>query len=386
MKYSYKLRLNKHRVRRDGTAALFFQVIIDRRKTTLALDLYWPATHFDDDKSEILPRSKGDKLHEDYCRQIERRAGEINEVFIWARLAKVELTIELFTRELACSASRDDFIAFWSREADERFEKGLISKPTHTCHKSSLQTLKDYCGQLPFNTLNKKLLTEYKAWLYRHPDINSGNTVWKKLRDMRTYCNAAIGAGYFFDYPFKGFAMPATESRLEFLGEQEFLALRDHFYSDELKPAHLVTLRAFLFACYTGLRISDLKRVSWKEVRGKVLTFKPLKRTRDIVPLISVPLHPSAMKLIPEQRGVLIPTIAEQNMNELIKEVAAKLGLSQAVSFHWARHTFATRFLRHGGRLEVLQQLLGHKKIETTMIYVHIDDDRKREEINLLPE
>ncbi|GAB4030029.1 tyrosine-type recombinase/integrase [Spirosoma gilvum] len=73
-------------------------------------------------------------------------------------------------------------------------------------------------------------------------------------------------------------------------------------------------------------------------------------------------------------------------MNRTIKVIAAKLDLNTKVCFHWARHTFATRFLRHGGRLEVLQQLLGHKHIETTMIYVHVDKERKREEINLMPE
>jgi len=126
--------------------------------------------------------------------------------------------------------------------------------------------------------------------------------------------------------------------------------------------------------------------VTWKEVRNDVLTFKPKKRLRDTTDTVSVILHPMAVKLIPERKGVLIPTVAEQSMNRTIKKIAEKLEMNANVSFHWARHTFATRFLRHGGRLEVLQQLLGHKKIETTMIYVHVDEDRKRKETNLIPE
>jgi len=71
-------------------------------------------------------------------------------------------------------------------------------------------------------------------------------------------------------------------------------------------------------------------------------------------------------------------------MRAELAEVAQKLGLSQSCSPHQARHTFATRFLAKGGRIEVLQQLLGHQDINTTMKYIHIDKDRKTKEINLL--
>lgn len=70
-------------------------------------------------------------------------------------------------------------------------------------------------------------------------------------------------------------------------------------------------------------------------------------------------------------------------------ELAAKVGKAskQAIS-NWengnAEPSFATRFLRHGGRIEVLQKLLGHADITTTMIYVHVDTERMRTEINLL--
>jgi len=383
MKYSHKLRINKQRTRRDGSASLFFQIIIDGAKTTVPLDLQWPAEKFDFDQSIILPRERRDTLHEDYCRQIERKAGEISEVFIWARLARVELNIESFTRELANRHSRHDFLAFWEREADERYSKGKIKKPTYTSNKSSLETLRQHRPQVPFNLLNKAFLDDYKAWLYRTG--LGGNTVWKKLKEMRTYCNAAISAGYAFEYPFKGFKMPQTTSRLDYLDEADFLALHSYYHSDDLEEGHAITLRAFLFSCYTGLRISDLMAVSWKDVRKDALVFRPIKRPREMLDMVTIPLHCEAKKLIPGKKGVLIPTVVEQSMNRTIKTIAGRLGLNPNVTFHWARHTFATRFLRHGGAIEVLQQLLGHKKIETTMIYVHVDEQRKRDQINRMP-
>lgn len=384
MKYSYKLKLNKQRIRLDDTAALYFQVIINSKRTMIPLHLYWSHVHFDEEKSEILPRQRNDALHEDYSRMIARKSNEINEVFIWARLANVELTIETFLRELANQASRFDFCAFWDTCMNDRKARGIISENTYRSNKSSLGTLKEYRAELPFTELTKKFLEDYKAWMFRQ-DL-TGNTVWKKLKEMRTYTLLASEAGYFFEYPFKGFKLPTLVGRVEHLNEEEFLTLKKHFYSANCPDTHKVTLRAFLFACYTGLRISDLMAVSWKEVRKDVLIFRPKKRPRDMIDTVSVPLHPQALKLIPNKKGVLIPTHTEQSMNRMIKTIAGKLELNPNITFHWARHTFATRFLRHGGRIEVLQQLLGHKKIETTMIYVHVDDERKRREIGLIPE
>lgn len=383
MKYSFKLRVEKRRVRPDGTVALFYQVLINRKKTTVPLNLYWPLSHFDEQQG-IKPRQRGDKLHEDYTRTIERKGNDINEVFIWARLANVELTIEIFLRELANQKSRYNFCAYWKRVMEERLAKGIITQSTRDSHNASLATLMEFKNEVMFNELNIRFLEDYRAWMFRQEGL-VGNTIWKKLKEMRTYTNLAIQDGYHFDYPFKGFKMPAFTSRIDYLSEEEFLTLMKYYDSEELEDGHIITLRAFLFACYTGLRISDLMTVSWKEIRKDVMTFRPQKRPKDMADTVSIPLHPDARDMIPSQKGVLIPTVSEQSMNRTIKTIARKLELNPNITFHWARHTFATRFLRHGGRIEVLQQILGHKKIETTMIYVHVDESRKRDEICMLP-
>ncbi len=385
MKYSYKLRINKQRIRKNGTAALHYQVIVNSEKTTVPLDIHWPAGLFDADAERITPRERVDQLHEDYCRIIERKGSEINEVFIWARLAKVELTVLSFHQELANKASRQDFVSYWHREMEDRFQKGKIRRATYVSNKGSLETLKSYRAKLPFNEFTQEFLDDYKAWLLRHDDIKSVNTVWKKLKELRTYCLLAKKAKFLIQYPFEGFQMPTTTSRIDYLNEEEFTALHTHYKSDACADDQRLTLRAFLFACYTGLRISDLQAVTWREMKRNVLTFRPIKRPREMVDHVQIPLHVEALKLIPTKKGELIPTVVEQSMNRTIKTIARELGLDPNISFHWARHTFATRFLRWGGALEVLQQLLGHKKIETTMIYVHVDEARKRKEIDLMP-
>ncbi|MFK8288445.1 tyrosine-type recombinase/integrase [Capnocytophaga canimorsus] len=64
--------------------------------------------------------------------------------------------------------------------------------------------------------------------------------------------------------------------------------------------------------------------------------------------------------------------MSDQKMNDYIREAVNFVGIRKRVSFHTARHTFATNFLRKGGKVEDLQKLLDHSDISTTMIYVHI--------------
>ena len=65
-----------------------------------------------------------------------------------------------------------------------------------------------------------------------------------------------------------------------------------------------------------------------------------------------------------------------------MKDIARICGIKKRVTFHVGRHTFATQFLIIGGKVEVLQKLMGHSKMETTMIYVHIVDTQKEDQIS----
>ena len=61
-----------------------------------------------------------------------------------------------------------------------------------------------------------------------------------------------------------------------------------------------------------------------------------------------------------------------------MKDIAIASGIRKNLTMHVARHTFATEYLRRGGHVHVLKELMGHSKINTTMIYVHVDSDMKR--------
>ncbi|MBC8084527.1 MAG: tyrosine-type recombinase/integrase [Hymenobacter sp.] len=173
-----------------------------------------------------------------------------------------------------------------------------------------------------------------------------------------------------------------------------------------LLPSSLVATRdAFLFCCYTGLRHSDLSELSKANVQtwdgSRILRLTQTK-TRTAV---SIYLTPAAAALLDKYEGTrahLLPAYSNQVMNRYLKRIAQLAGLRQMVevvtiedskvvkrqqpkhelvSMHTARHTFAVLSLMRGLPVAVLQKVLGHAKIQTTMLYAKVVEDFQHQEM-----
>jgi integrase/recombinase XerD len=370
MKYSQRYDLQRHRTKADGTALIYIQVTIEGKRIRVATDLHWSVKHFE---QKILPRHRNDTLHEDYSRQLSRIEGEINEVFIWARLSNIELTPKLFEAELKNKYSRSDFIQFFQRSLNERKIKGGIKPATFKNQMNAYASLTRFVQKLPFNEISIDWLEQYKFWLINKEGLKL-SSVETKLRVLRTYMNLAKTQGIHFKYPFDGFRMPKVGETLRFLSESEFQLILKLYNSKHYPENYETPLKLFLFSCYTGLRISDMKKLRRSNIEGDKLVWSMEKKRIDAAKNMIIPIHPFALELTNEGRGQLLPMISEQKINANLKKISYELKINKEISMHWARHTFATRFLRHGGRIEVLQQLLGHDSIITTMKYVHVDN------------
>ena len=144
---------------------------------------------------------------------------------------------------------------------------------------------------------------------------------------------------------------------------------------------------AFLFACFTGLRISDISRLQWSNIieqKGALyLTFE-MQKTR--LPL-TIKLNQSAISFLPPQKKnekVFDLPRHLGSVNYRIKTWARKAGINKNISFHTSRHTFATLELTLGADLYVVSKLLGHTNIQTTQIYADIIDKKRDEAIDLI--
>lgn len=136
--------------------------------------------------------------------------------------------------------------------------------------------------------------------------------------------------------------------------------------------------RWFLFSCYTGLRYADLKGLRWASVvDGQLILWQNKTSERVVIPLIY-----KAKKLMGAPgNGFVFGIYSNQKCNEYLKVLAAWAGIDQNLTFHIARHTFATVALNNGIALEVVSALLGHQDIKVTRIYAKMLDDTLKKEM-----
>ncbi|MFN2261958.1 MAG: site-specific integrase [Psychroflexus sp.] len=151
-----------------------------------------------------------------------------------------------------------------------------------------------------------------------------------------------------------------------------------------------------MFACYTGLAYSDLKKLSDDEINigidGNKWIYTRRKKTNSAVriPLLEIPLEIiQKYKDHPRIKGtnLLLPVFTNQKMNQYLKEIAKILNFNKKLSSHVARHTFATTVtLANGVPIESVSKLLGHTKLSTTQIYARIIDTKLSDDLRKINE
>ena len=153
-----------------------------------------------------------------------------------------------------------------------------------------------------------------------------------------------------------------------------------------------VIKRAFMFSCFCGLRISDIRKLKWDDIEQVTdadgnthyrlsITMQKTKKT------VTYQLSNEAVKWLPE-RGecelVFDHLTKKSKLSMVVKDWAKAAGVNKYVTFHTARHSFATMMLTLGADIYTTSKLLGHSNIRTTEIYAKIIDKKKDEAMELI--
>lgn len=275
-----------------------------------------------------------------------------------------------------------------------------------SCNNHKMRGLKDYEGIL---TLRKILLTfrpnvrlseidkqfclDMIDW-FRNTYINkrTGTTIGARTADtycqrFRTALNEAVREGLIDKNPWNRLEtiekIKKPESKREYLTIDE---IRSMIATD--CPNGLVK-RAYLFSCFTGLRISDVRNLKWGDIyheNGQAFVSVVMKKTTK--PLY-IPLSGQALKWMPEKGEstsddyVFGNLVNYGNVNENLKKWAEAAGIRKHISYHTSRHSFATMMLTLGADLYTVSKLLGHSSVKHTQIYARIIDRKKDEAVNL---
>ncbi len=281
-----------------------------------------------------------------------------------------------------------NFIDYFEKKAKERSAAKKNAGRYYSVdatYFSTLKHLKDYTGNsIHFGAINEQWLEEFKKYLLTKMKQITAHTYFAKVKavlheaqkEKIILVNPADNVSNF----------PKPEGERPFLTTEEInKLLKTPCPKPDVK-------RAFLFCCFTGLRLSDMASLTWKQLDGDRLVFK--QRKTGVVQYL--PLNETAKRLIRQGRDSKVLPMPDSyifsdlggksHVHLFLKEWFKNAGIKKHATFHSSRHTFATSLLTSGADIYTVSKLLGHTNVSTTAIYAKVIDKKKEDAVNNLPQ
>lgn len=284
--------------------------------------------------------------------------------------------------------SLENFIDYFSEQTDKRYD----SSGNYGNWDSVLKHLIKFRGKnVLFKDIDSKWLEEFKDYLENKARTKSNKPLSQNscysyfnkvkaclrqaLRDKVISYNPAIDV--------QGFKQGEAE--------REFLTLEELKVITQIECEIPILKQAFLFSALTGLRWSDINKLIWKEVQhseeqGFYIRFKQ-KKTKSYQ---THPISQQARSILGQEgdndERVFCGLRYSAWYNLKLQQWIMKAGISKTITFHCARHTYATLLLTHGADIYTVSKLLGHKELKTTQVYAKIINQKKVDAANVIPD
>lgn len=254
-------------------------------------------------------------------------------------------------------------------------------------HTQSFLKWKYKVADFEISKLDFEFISDYEFWLKSIRKCDHNTTI-KYLSNFKKIVNRCLRNGWLQKDPFLRFSMRKREVERTALTEFELEALRMKKFDIE----RLAIVRdIFLFSCMTGLAYADVQKLKRSEIRIGVDGEKWIFSRRQKTDITSrIPLLPVAIDILNrysdhpvcQADDRVLPVLSNQKMNAYLKEIADLCGITKNLTYHIARHTFATTItLSNGVPIETVSKMLGHRNLNTTQHYAKILDKKIGEDM-----
>ena len=276
---------------------------------------------------------------------------------------------------------KSSFIKYYEKEMWRRYE----SKGNFGNWESAFKHIKAYTKDkdVTFEDVNKAWVEGFREYLLTkarkaNQEKLSQNSCYSYFNKVRACLRQAIKDDIIKTTPFDQVdVIKQGETHREYLtlDEIKMLVKTDCDYE--------VLKQAFIFGCLTGLRWSDIQKLTWDEVtyseeNGYMLRFKQQKTGK----IETLNISEDALQFLPEQterfNKVFVGLRYSAWHNQKLREWVMRAGIKKTVTFHVSRHTYATLLLTNGVDIYTVSKMLGHKHLSTTEIYAKIVDEKKK--------
>lgn len=257
-------------------------------------------------------------------------------------------------------------------------------------HVRAFMKWKYNIADIAVKSLSFSFATDFEFYLKSERKCNHNSAI-KYIGNMRKIVNFCLKSGWLSKDPFFGYKMAKKEVIRGFLTEAELQALAaKEFAIDRLNHVRDI----FLFSCYTGLAFIDVFQLTPANIAQGVDGNQWIFTSRQKTDTPSrIPLLPQAQEILNKYKdnpkclneNKVLPILSNQKMNAYLKEIADLCNIHKTLTFHIARHTFATTVtLSNGVPIETVSKMLGHRSIKITQHYAKIIDKKVSEDMLML--
>ncbi|WP_108822198.1 site-specific integrase [Dysgonomonas sp. Marseille-P4361] len=382
--------LKRDKQKNNGNVPLFCRITIDKKEARFGM------------KFDVNPATWSVKAGRAIGRTSE--VVELNSIIDQTKTALFNIYNDILLSEVNVTAEKvkNRFLGISTKEHNllEHFVrhnedvKKLIgiskSKATYQKYEVTRKHLTNFIKEkynltdISFKEINHLFLTDFEVYLLTSCGCNS-NTTAKFMQFFKRIVIIAKNNGWIKIDPFANYKIRIKKVDRGYLSQEEVEAIM----AKEFSTKRLEQVRdIFIFSCFSGLAYIDVKKLRKENIRtsfdGNLWIIGKREKT-DVsfsIPLLDVP-----KKILEKYEGTLpenriLPVPSNQKMNAYLKEIGALCGIDKEISFHLARHTFATLTLSKGVSIESVSKMLGHTNIRTTQIYARITDSKISHDMN----
>lgn len=395
--FSILIWINSSRAK-NNQAELYARITVNSKRANISLKKKTDINSWDKTKSRVRGNTNNARIINQYIEQTKAAIFQVyQELKSESRLLTSQLIKARFLGTDQKKQSIQSVIKYHNEHLAHKLHKDTL-RSYMTSQRYLLEFIKkEYkTSDVYLENLNYQFIIGFENFLRSYVCSKSlrtigNNTTIKHIKRLRKMMNMAIALEWIHKDPFIKFKAKLEKKEREFLTQHELELLEE--YESTIVRLDLVK-DLFLFSCYTGIAYIDIMQLTYenilKGIDGNLWIDITRVKTKTSVrlPLLETPKN-IVLKYKTDLRAQSInkvfPKISNQKLNSYLKEIADLCGIKKNLTFHMARHTFATTVtLTNGVPIESVSKMLGHTKLTTTQIYARVIERKVSDDMNQL--
>jgi site-specific recombinase XerD len=388
--------IRQRRQNKIGQAAVYIRITVDGKRTEMSTKIYIEADRWNTEKGRVKGTNESSKFLNHSIEVFEQKLKEIYNCLIEKdaiiNINSVKSTFLKVDEKRRLLVDHFEFhCEQMKREIDINYSKGTVKNWNVTLgHLKTFVQNQYQATNITFKELNKQFIIDFEIFAKRYWHCGN-NAAAKHIQRIRKVVNDALEKNWLDKDPFLGYKGKQDKTHRTFLTKDELTAMEKTSMSIE----RLERVKdVFIFSCYTGLAYVDIEKLTKENIvigidgQKWVYTFRSKTGNKSNIPLLPTAIailekYQNYPEIINKQK--LLPTITNIKTNAYLKEIADLCRIKKHLTFHMARHTFATTItLNNGVPIETVSKMLGHSKITTTQIYAKVLENKVSDDMQVL--